>query len=102
MRPGRAKRSLGLLQSGAGGIPGGGGAGGEGFDFARVADDVAHLGQGAQFAAGADLDEEVAQGGGFDGAGDDGPLAGIGGELVEDGALGAAADDVDDLDAVGR
>src|SRR5437016_10166612 len=44
------------------------------------------------------LDEDVADGGGFDGAGDDGAPAGIGGHLVEQFVLAAAADNVDYFD----
>jgi hypothetical protein len=47
------------------------------------------------------LDDEVAEGGGLDGAGEDGALAGVGCELVEELILGSAADDVDGVDAAG-
>ena len=44
------------------------------------------------------LDEDVADGGGFDGAGDDGAIAGVGGELIEQFVSAAAANDVDCAD----
>ena len=47
---------------------------------------------------GAGLDQQVAQGGGLDRAGDDAATGGVGDELAEQGVLGAAADDVDDVD----
>jgi hypothetical protein len=54
----------------------------------------------SQLAAGAHLDEQVAHRGGLDGTGHDGALASVGRELVKDGALRAAADDMNDLDPV--
>ena len=53
------------------------------FHFAGGADDFAHGVQGIDFTGGADLGEEVAQDGRFYGTGDDGALASVGGELVE-------------------
>jgi len=44
---------------------------------AGLADDGAHVGERGEFAAGADLREQVAHGGGFHRASDDGPLAGV-------------------------
>src|SRR5437870_376765 len=44
------------------------------------------------------LDENVADRGGFDGAGDNGAAGGVGGHLVEQLVLAAAADDVDYFD----
>jgi len=81
-------------------LPRRGAAGGVAFDFAGFADDGAQVGEGVEFAAGADLREQVAHCGGFHGSGDDGPLAGVAGELVQDFALRAAADNVDDLNAI--
>ncbi len=99
----RSRRLLCLTQLGKtrGGVfPGAGFAGPVSGDFAGLADDFAHLCQGGQFAAGAHLDEQVAQGGRLNRTRDDRALAGIRGELVKDGALGPAADDVNDLDTV--
>ena len=48
----------------------------------------------------AHLDEQVTQRRRLDGAGNDRPLAGVSRELVKNPALGAAADNVNDLDTV--
>ena len=51
-------------------------------------------------AVGAGLDEQVAQRGRLDRAGDDRHAGGVGGELAEQRVLRAAADEVDDVDGV--
>ena len=53
-----------------------------------------------QRAVRAGLDQHVAQRGGLDRAGDDRQPAGVGGELAQQRVLRAAADDVDDVDAL--
>lgn len=65
------------------------------FDFEAARDDLAGAGEGFYRAGGHGLDEDVADGGGFGGAGDDGAVAGIGGGLVEEFVAAAAAYDVD-------
>ena len=52
----------------------------------------------ADGAVGDGLHHHVADGGGFDGAGDDAAAGGVGGHLAEQRVLRAAADDVDRLD----
>jgi hypothetical protein len=61
----------------------------------RVADDFSGFGDVADRAGGHGLHHHVADGGGFDRAGDDAAVAGVGGELAELPVEGAAADDVD-------
>ena len=81
-------------------LPGGGLAGPAGGNLTRLANDLAHLAERRELAAGAHLDQQVAHRGGLDGTGHHRTLAGIGGELVQKGALGAAPNNVHDLDAV--
>src|SRR6188474_3475436 len=85
-----------IPESGVGGVPGGGVFGLVALEVEAFADDVAEGGKICDVAQGHGLDEEVAGGRGFGGAGDDGFAAGIGGHLVEQFVLAAAADDVDD------
>lgn len=62
-----------------------------------VADDGTDFRERGKLSGRAGLDEEIAHHGGFDGAGDDRDAAGIGRELIEQIAVGAAADDVNHL-----
>ena len=77
---------------------------GEGFlgqeelDGKRFFDDLAQMLARFDVAEGERLDEDVADGGGLDRTGDDLHAGGIGGELVEELAAAAAADDVEFLD----
>lgn len=75
----------------------GGGGGGEGGS-----DDLAEGLEVGEVAGAEGLGEGVADGGGFVGADDDGAVEGVGGHLVEEGVLAAAADDVEDFDAVAQ
>lgn len=72
-------------------------------DRARgFADDFAHFFERGQFAAGADLHEEIAHGSRFHRPGDDRAFTGVRCELIQDGALRTAAHDVNDFDAIAR
>ncbi len=68
------------------------------FDGERLAHDLSGIRNRADGAGGNRLHHEVADGGGFDGAGDDAAARGIGGHLAEAAVLRAAADDMDRLD----
>ena len=69
-------------------------------DAAGGADDAAHFIERTDLAARPRLHEHVSEDGRLDRAGEDGTGAGIGGELIEQGVARAAADDVDDFDAL--
>jgi hypothetical protein len=83
-----------------GGIPGLGVARLITFELETLADDGAGIGEGFDFTDGHGLDEDISDGGSFDGAGDDGAIAGVGGHLIEQFVLGTAADDVDGVEAM--
>ena len=53
---------------------------------------------GALLAEGDGLKHDVASGGGFGRPGEDGNASGVGGELIEEIVVAAAADDVEQLD----
>src|ERR1051325_8016111 len=97
----RSLNSSKCIETSGGFFPSRAFAGEKCFNLAGPANDLAHLRQRREFATGADLDQEIAQSGRFDWAGDDGALAGVGGELGEHPALRPAADNVNDLDAAG-
>jgi hypothetical protein len=61
--------------------------------------DCPELGEGTELAASSRLNQHIAQHRGFDGASHDGPLAGIGGELVQQVVSGATANDMNDFNA---
>lgn len=70
----------------------------EGAEGIGVADDFAGGGEGWDVTEGDGLEHDVTGGGGFSGAGEDGNAGSIGGELIEEIVVAAAADDVETID----